>query len=463
MIQTAFFLFALLIPWLLGFAVIKPFLRQRQGYLPFALGVGYLLGWFLTILILRAYDYFQRPFDIIEIVIIECIITLSLLFIKAKYCIIEEQRLEKAPSNFTYFLVIFLTLLLLYRWGLTAVDLFSKPVSPWDGWASWSAKAKIFYYFKEIPELSRGDIPFWYSSHPEIKAAAGASHPYFISLVQTYSAMAWGDWDDNMVNWPWLGASVAVVLVVFGGLRYLGVKLLPSFLTVYAVVSLPVWDTHISLSSYADIWVGFALLVASFLLVIVLSYREWRLLACLFTILLIVYLTKHTALVFTLPLGIVVLWRFLGGFTTITVLVFLALGIYWLYGNLTIDIATEMTKILGSGTGALFSYNPVLTEVWREWMIADNWHYIFIASTGCLVLLASKAINRQRQFKLLIVAGIAAFLMMLVITFLTTKISAELFIGYFNRVTLYFIPIFVLIPASVYSLLDKDENTIPPV
>ncbi len=464
MIQLAFFLFALLMPWLLGFAAIKPFLKQRYGYMAFALGAGYVLGWFVTTLILRIYDYFQRPFDMTETVIIECIIALPLLFIKARHCSIEEQRLEKAPSNLIYIFATLLVLLLLYRWGLAAVDLFSKPVYPWDGWSTWSAKAKVFYYSQEIPPLATGYVPFWQFTDTEMQTASDVRHPYFIPLVQTYSAMAWGNWDDSIVNWPWLGASIAMVLVVFGGLRYLGMKLLPSLLTAYAVVSLPVWDTHISLGCYADIWVGFVLLVATFSLIILLSYSEWRLLVLLFIALVIVYLTKHSALVFILPLGIVVLWHFVGGFTTIAMLVFLALAIYWLYVNLTIDVVTKMTQILGSGTGTLFSYNPVAVEVWREWFTIDNWHYVFVIVIGSLLLFVVRKKNeRQLQFTLLIIAGVAVFLMMLVITFLTTKMSTEVFAAYFNRVTLYFMPIFVLIPASVYSLLNKDEGTIPPV
>ncbi len=158
MMSIAFFLFALLMPWILGFAIVKPFLKQRYGYMAFALGAGYVLGWFVTTLILRIYDYFQRPFELYEIVAVECIVAFPLLFLKARQCSIEELRLEKAPSSLSYFLAIMIVVLLLYRLGLTAVDLLSKPVFPWDGWLSWSAKAKMFYYSQEIPPLFNSDL-----------------------------------------------------------------------------------------------------------------------------------------------------------------------------------------------------------------------------------------------------------------------------------------------------------------
>ncbi len=436
MMQLAFFLFALLIPWLLGFVAIKPFLKQRYGYTAFALGAGYLLGWFLTTLILRVYDYFQRPFNIMEIVIIECIIALPLLFVHAKPCAIEEQQLEKVPSNLTYFLTALLVLLLLYRWGLTAVDLLSKPVFPWDGW--------------------------WQFTDTEMQTASDIRHPYFIPLVQTYNAMAWGNWDDGIVNLPWLGLGISLMLIVFGSLRYLGANALLALLAGYIIISLPIVDAHISLGSYADLWAGAAFFISVSLFVILLTYREWRLLPLLFVFLAISYLTKNTAIIFIFVLCFVLCWYLLGGVFSMFLLLFLGAVVYIGKEWLTSEVIGTLSALLSSSIpDNLLNYNPVAQKVWNEWIILDNWHYIFIAGLFSLFLLFfQKDRNKSGEFILLIIAGFSALVVMLLVTFFTAKISVTNFSAYFNRVSLYFIPIFGVVIISIYHLLFNNDKIV---
>ncbi len=457
MTPIAFFLFALLIPWVMGFAIIKPFLKQRYGYQAFAIGAGYVLGWFVTTLILRVYDYFQRPFELYEIVAIECIIAIPLLFLKARQCSIEELRLEKAPSNLSYFLAITIVVLLLYRFGLTAVDLLSKPVFPWDGWSSWSAKAKIFFYYKSIPSLS-DVLTFWQFTDETMVSANGARHPYFISLIQTYTALCWGDWDDNIVNLPWWGLGLATVFVVYGSLRYLGIKMLPAILASYAAVSMPIWDIHISLGSYADIWVGASLFCSLCFLMFVLSYKERRLLFVFFIFCMITYLTKNTALIFVLSLLLVVIWHWLGWVWSIILLI-LGLGLY-LVGHAWLDdeLITYLRNLLSSGFNKkMLTYNPVEKLVWHEWFLMDNWHYLFLGGVVSVILFPlQKCRSDLYRLKLLVVSGVCLILLMLLLTLLTTKMSSLNFVAYFNRVSLYFVLVYALIPVSIYSLHRDD-------
>ncbi len=450
----ASFLFALLMPWLLGFAIVKPFLKQRYGYKAFALGVGYVLGWFVTTLILRIYDYFQRPFDLYEIVAIECIIAIPLLFLKARQCSIEELRLEKAPSNLSHLLVIMIVVLLLYRWGLTAVDLLSKPVFPWDGWHSLSAKAKAFYYAQEILPLAWDENRF----HLDFALVSWTRHPYFIVLIQTYTAMAFGSWSDGVVNLPWLGAGVAMLLCIFGGIRYFGGALLPSILAGYAVVSLPIFDTHVSLGSYADLWVGFCILIVSFLLVAFLVFNELRLFFLLFIFILITYLTKNTALVFLLGLLFVVFWHWFGKIVFLLLLMLLAVGLYFLSDwVMSVELYRSLLNLLSSDLPRnLISYTLVSVQVSDEWILFDNWHYVFFAGLiSPLFFFSDKKKNNSTSFILLLIASFSFLLVMLILTFFTYKISEITFFAYFNRVSLYFIPVFALIPTSVYYLLNE--------
>lgn len=452
--MTVFFGLALLMPWLLGFVCIKPYLQKRRGHLLFAIGAGYVLGWFLVTLILRVFDYWQRPFAIAEVVVIELLMVFCLLFVKPNRGV--EQQQQETQTKFAYALMATVILLLCYRWTLTAVDLLSKPVFPWDGWFAWSAKAKAFYYAQKIPPVATWVTKFWETDRADMVLVGGINHPNFIPLVQTYTAMAWGSWNDSIVNLPWLGAAMAMFACVMGGLRYLGVGLLPAMLTAYMVVSLPMLDAHVSLGSYADLWVSLGLLAAVFLLVMLLIYSDWHLLLPLCVFLGIVYLTKNSSLPFIVALLYVPLWHFFGvklariGLV-FAVLVVLSVGFGWLSEVGSLQLYPQM-----------IAYNPLAADkIWQQWLVLDNWHCAFIAAVVSWLLLVVKqgsvygvqAKNSNNGLVLLVVAGLSLLLMMLLLALFMTAMSGELFDTVFNRVTLYFVPVFCLIPVSVYKLI----------
>ncbi len=275
----ALLLLALLTPWVLGYALLKPFLKQRYGYRALALGGGYLLGWLLMAVVLYGYHLWQRPVAVLEILIAAWCAILPLLWLKAKPCTIEELRLEKAPSNMAYFLSLLLVLLLLYRWGVTLVDLWFKPLLPGDAGLAISIVAKHFYL--------QGTMPL------NLTLQADAVEPSsLLALIQTYATLAWGRWDESVIHLPWLGVSIAMVFAVFGGLRYLGAKLLPAMLCACATVSFPLSDAAGNLGCSAQVWVALALLVAVMLWVIILTYHEWRLLLPLVIVILVLCLSK---------------------------------------------------------------------------------------------------------------------------------------------------------------------------
>lgn len=485
MMKILFFLLAMLLPWILGFALIKPLLKQRRGYLFFAMGAGYVLGWFIAVLFLRLYDYLERPFSIGEIIALECIIVVPLLFMRAGKLRVDEVQMEKAPPRVVWFLLGSMLLLLCYRWGLTAIDLFSKPVFPWDGWYSWSAKAKAFYYAKELPLLLGEPVAFWETTESKVAFVGGQGHAYFISLVQTYTAMAWGEWFDGIVGLPWLGLGIATVFLVVGGLRYLGSSLLVAILTAYAVISLPMFDIHISLGSYADVWVGVTLFCVICLLVMLLTYGEWLLMFPLSIFIILVYFTKHSALIFVIPIILIFLWQVLGSFRTMLLLFCLVVagGVFILFTGTDKLLSFLQPFIHGGLTKDMLAFNPVFHLVLGVWGGADNWHYAL--SSACLSLLllfflmvsfgngsrsalmeallplvcfdrlfietdAKYKVNKVRPFVLLIISVLSLLLVLLAIIFLTQKIQATYFMTVINRASLYVFPTLCLIPVSVF-------------
>lgn len=458
MMAALFFCFAFLMPWVLGFAMVKPFMKQRRGYLPFAVGAGYILGWFVAILIFRIYSYFQRPFDIYEVAIIGCAIAFPLLFVSAKKLKVTEERLEKNISQWGYALFSIISLLVLYRLTLSAINLLTLPVFPWDGWLSWSAKAKVFYYYRSIPEFYNALMPFWSFAPDAMVPVNGGGHPYFISLVQSYMALARGEWDDSILGLPWLGLYVSVFFCIYGGVRYLGGSFLPALLTAYMTVSLPIFDIHSSLGGYADLWVGSAFLVLTILFVVALSYNEWRLLVLVTTFAVIVYFTKNNALMFVLSMLISVGYWYLFG-KRMFVLSLLVLSVSLFFGKdwVNSELAEALSSMASHGFNVIIVYNPVANLAWQEWGVQDNWHYVFVASLGVIFGWGMPKNNEFSGFVLLIVAAFSSLLLMLGIALFTSKMYEGVFLGYFNRATLYFMPVLSLVSVSFYSLISKDN------
>lgn len=462
MTNLLLFMLAAFMPWVLGYAIVKLFFRTGN-YQLFAIGTGYVVGWYATSLLLRGYDYLDWPFEAITLCVAGYSLVALLLILQPKQTVATRVYQKKLSFKLVFILSTLIITLLLYRWGLTAIDLLSKPVLPWDGWASWSAKAKIFYYYKEIYELYSSYIPFWEFETADGISAGAVRHPYFISLIQTYMAIAWGGWSDSIVNLPWLGLHIALVCIIVGGLRYLGVSFLPSLLTAYAAASLPMSDTHVSLGAYADLWVGVIFLAAVLLLVMALVFYQWRLLVLVIMLILMLYFTKNTAVIFVFTLIYMLLWRFLGRYFAMALLLALLFGLYYGIGWQNTQVAKLLQQFFSSGVHQqLIIYNDVTHLVWLQWGILDNWHYVFFASLLSMVI-AMLSVNKGRKccaFELIAVIGAACIIIILALALFTAKMPVAAFTAYFNRITLYFVFILIVIPVMAYHFLVDKSNKI---
>ncbi len=352
-----------------------------------------------------------------------------------------------------YFLSLLLVLLLLYRWGVTLVDLWFKPLLPSDAGLAISIVAKHFYLQSTMPL--------------NLTLQADAVEPSsLLALIQTYATLALGRWDESVIHLPWLGVSIAMVFTVFGGLRYLGAKLLPSMLCACAAVSFPLSDASGNLGGSAQVWVALALLVAVMLWVIILTYHEWRLLLPLVIVILVLCLSKSAILIAAGVLLLVVLWRVVGGFLT-TVLLGLLVFIGVVNGDYLSDLLQSLLGAVPPGEMLLlnadtrFSDYPIVAWLWQQVIKTDYWHGLITATAGSLLLLLISTQRTQaRGMTLLIVAAVAALLMLLLIN--GFSIAAPMLLAtHANYLMLIVAPVVTLISLCVYHLLSKDDETLP--
>src|SRR5438552_721056 len=140
---------------------------------------------------------------------------------------------------------------------LLALDWPRSPARDGGDFAGTAALCLGYGYF--IGALALGRIvPFvradvWLSGATAAYFDASPDSPSTVPLLQVWSCVALGRWDDSAMNWPWLCMLLALTLAVYGSLRSAGLSLLGALVGAYLVASLPLLDTHAALAGYADL------------------------------------------------------------------------------------------------------------------------------------------------------------------------------------------------------------------
>jgi hypothetical protein len=159
-------------------------------------------------------------------------------------------------------------LLLAVHGGLIVVEVMQRPLYPWDAWAQWATKAKVWaatatltpfvppeqWLAGSVAGAAAGAVPGTAAG-----AVAGAytdaapHYPALVPLLQTWLALGLGHWDERWVNlgWPmlWLG----LVVAVYGQARNWPMRPALAAFAAYAVGSLPFVNVHAMLAGYADL------------------------------------------------------------------------------------------------------------------------------------------------------------------------------------------------------------------
>jgi hypothetical protein len=136
------------------------------------------------------------------------------------------------------------------RFVTIAAEIGVRPLYPWDAWTQWATKARVWYAVGRMVPFVTADE--WLAGTGAYFDAAPGS-PATVPLIQAWSAIALGRWDDSAINAPWLFMLLALALAVYGTLRDRGVHPLGALAGAYLVSSLPLADTHAALAGYADL------------------------------------------------------------------------------------------------------------------------------------------------------------------------------------------------------------------
>jgi hypothetical protein len=408
----------LLLPWALGIALLLAARgAQRRldapGELAWLIGAGYLAGAVLLTLWMRALSLAGIPFGVASVGLPLLLVAAALVYLGLRRAGGPELSMQtraalrvpaavgRAAHVLWWLVVGWITL----RYALLALEVSWRPLYPWDAWIAWATKARVWFEqgrmvpFVDASTWLAGDGKAWFDAEPR--------NPATLPLLQVWTCIALGRWDDALMNWPWWQMAVALAFVVYGGLRRLGSGAVASLLAAYLVASLPLANVHVALAGYAD------LPLAAYYTTAVLAFLLWAdtratgslVAAALFA--LACPLIKATGLWWALTLlpafAVVALPR---------IGIKVAAGAF---GVLLFALAVlAQTNIVVAGRSLHLDFMPEWTGLGDSFFIVGTWNLLWYAALGAALL----AWRRVLEAALLPLATIIAFgMLLLFVTF----------------------------------------------
>ncbi len=281
----------LALPWLLGIVVLLSLrapLRSPSapGEVAWIAGAGYLSGAFLLTLWMRALSLVGIKFSVLAVggPLLVATIVLGWWVWRRNTAARSDsaQRLPSlrqalsAPELTPLACAIWWALLawLALRFALLGIEVITRPLYPWDAWIQWATKARVWYELGTIVPFAR--INEWLAANGTAWFDASPEYPPTMPLLQVWSCLVLGRWDDALMNGAWWQIAVAMTLAVYAGLRSLGVAALTALVGSFLVASLPLANVHVALAGYADLPLAAWYTTAALAFLRWIQQRDWR-------------------------------------------------------------------------------------------------------------------------------------------------------------------------------------------
>lgn len=138
------------------------------------------------------------------------------------------------------------------RFGGLLAELLWRPLFAWDAWMQWATKARVWFELGYMaPFVPVGE---WVGADPaRVFTDPAPSYPATVPLLQVWSAMALGRWDDALMNVPWFACGVALGFAFHGQLRAWGASAFMAAVATYVLLTIPFVNIHVALAGYAEL------------------------------------------------------------------------------------------------------------------------------------------------------------------------------------------------------------------
>ncbi|EED32016.1 hypothetical protein NOR53_3258 [gamma proteobacterium NOR5-3] len=450
----------LLAPWFLGYhALATLFSRYPAAHRPWALllGVGYFVGIFVFYGVFRVSIHYLAYNSALWLTLIIVAALTILLWLAGR----RAKRVQPAPANEpsrgadtqaektrSYLYWGFLALCFVHL-AFCFIEVFYRPVFPWDAWLNWMYRAKAWYLSGSITAMDPS-IQWATAAPSNIYSVAGHHYPVFVPFTALWSGVALGGWVENLVSLPTFACGVALAIAMFGICQSHGLSRTASIMASYLVLSVPLIGAHISLAGQADIWmagftgIGFALLLVG------LVHRRY-LQVCLGVGLLVmgaqVKVEGAVWLLSGLALTAIVLMPKTMSAAALCAVAAAAVGQISgttmielpLLGRLGFDEDYLYASVLGRFTLQTFELG---SDYLRNFLLGGSWHLLW---TAVLVSLAVALFTiRQRSARVILVFAATAVSGQVLIFFFTEQGAWADDWTAINRLPLHFVPALIM-------------------
>ncbi len=258
--DTLLLLLALLLPTLMGGLWVQLWLPGGIVARPALVwGCGALFGLILTPQLMRLLNAYSQPlaFNTVAAVLAASIALALLLQITIKKhrklhaTVVGREHLMGWVRWVYGFLLALIALRLVTLFG----EIYWRPLFPWDATMHWATKSRVWFEYKAItpfidhgPWLERGGEGLFTDRHPD--------YPPTIPLLQVWVNLALGEWNESLMNIPWLVCYAALGLMFYAQLRAAKTNALTSLAFTYLLMSMPLANIHVALAGYADLFLA---------------------------------------------------------------------------------------------------------------------------------------------------------------------------------------------------------------
>ena len=263
------------------------------------------------------------------------------------------------------------------------------PLTPWDAWNGWIAKAKIWYYHGLVEVLV--DRSNWLLSDENFTNPT-AHYPDALPLLYVFNSGFYG-WNETALNAIYPAMFIAFLLAFYGNIK-LFTNRNYALIAVFILSSIPFVNVHVTLAGYADIWIAALLAISLFNAQHFLSHPS---ISGFVTVLIFIFLTVMFKLESWIWLSIFIMVLLLCLMNKarrkwVYLLLFSLSVIWYLFGGFSLDLpfgevilSPNLIKIPALGTYTLSFVDT--TSAWLEALFfSKNWNLLWYSIPFVLFL-----------------------------------------------------------------------------
>lgn len=456
---------ALMLPWLAGCLWARlAFPPGSPGALTAILGYGYLGGVLITGALIFLVDALGLGLNFHLIAGLMLLLAIPAWWLPRRLPWLQAPARPAAattpvrlrPDAATVAMALLLILLLL-RFANYAVEILSLPLYPWDAWMNWAPKGRVWLEHGQlVPFVSPGE--WLHSDSPtDYTGSTGGNwaYPPLVPMMQLWVALAIADWNESLINLPWLSCALALVLACHGQLRILGASPLFALVVCHLLASMPFVGTHVMLAGYAELWIAAFLGLGAMAFLNWLQTREPR--QALLALLIIAGLPfiKNPGIIWALCfipallVGILPLWML----AMASVLILGVLLALYLAGGIALNLPGIEPIIISPGqvimpgfSGPGFQFYPVWDPFIQNFFVLANWHLFWFLVPLLLIFGLSRIRDRASAAALCLALTGLAFLFLI---FFFTHRYSQWALDYttLNRAVMHPVPAMMFIGA----------------